>query len=73
MAGLSLARGTLSPGAFASNASGLAGDASDRIIYETDTGKLFYDSNGSQGGGTMVQFARLAAGLLLTHADFAII
>jgi Ca2+-binding RTX toxin-like protein len=33
-----LATGTLASAAFAKNATGNAGDASDRIIYETDTG-----------------------------------
>ncbi len=40
----------LSLAQFAANASGTAQDSSDRIIYETDTGKLFYDSNGSTAG-----------------------
>ncbi len=64
--------GTLSLAQFAANASGTAQDASDRIIYETDTGKLFYDSNGSAAGGA-IQFAKLGAGLALTNADFTVI
>ncbi|WP_428659275.1 beta strand repeat-containing protein [Reyranella sp.] len=64
--------GTLSLAQFAANASGTAQDASDRIIYETDTGKLFYDSNGSAAGGS-IQFATLAPALALTNADFAVI
>ncbi len=64
--------GTLSLAQFAANASGTAQDASDRIIYETDTGKLFYDSNGSAAGGA-IQFAKLDAGLSLTNADFNIV
>jgi Ca2+-binding RTX toxin-like protein len=64
--------GTLSAAQFAANASGTAQDASDRIIYETDTGKLFYDSNGSAAGGA-VQFATIAPGLALTNADFKIV
>ncbi|WP_428672007.1 hypothetical protein [Reyranella sp.] len=61
----------LSVAQFAANASGTAQDASDRIIYETDTGKLFYDSNGSAAGGS-VQFAQVDAGLALTNADFVV-
>jgi len=64
--------GTLSLAQFAANATGTAQDASDRIIYETDTGKLFYDSNGSAAGGA-IQFAQLGAGLALTNADFTIV
>jgi Ca2+-binding RTX toxin-like protein len=65
--------GALASGAFASNTSGLAGDAGDRIIYETDTGILRYDSNGSASGGTIVQFARLTTPLALDHTDFMVI
>jgi Ca2+-binding RTX toxin-like protein len=61
--------GTLTAAQFASNASGTAQDASDRIIYETDTGKLIYDSNGSAAGGAF-HFGTLASGLAITNADF---
>ena len=64
--------GTLTAAQFVANANGTATDSSDRIIYETDTGKLFYDSNGSAAGGQM-QFALLDPGLALTHTDFFII
>ena len=49
-----------------------AADASDRVIYNSSTGALIYDSNGSASGGA-VQFAKLATGLALTNADFFII
>ncbi|MCT7662441.1 beta strand repeat-containing protein [Shinella kummerowiae] len=61
--------GFLSAAQFVANTSGTASDANDRIIYETDTGKLFYDSNGNAAGGS-VQFATLSAGLGITSADF---
>lgn len=64
--------GVLTAAQFSSNAAGTAKDTSDRIIYESDTGKLFYDSNGSASGGS-VQFAQLSKGLALTAADFYII
>lgn len=64
--------GTPSTSAFAANTTGNAGDASDRIIYEKDTGKLFYDADGTGSAGK-VQFALLAKGLALTQADFFII
>ncbi|WP_428661642.1 hypothetical protein [Reyranella sp.] len=64
--------GTLSALQFVANASGTAQDADDRVIYETDTGKLFYDSNGSAVGGA-VQFAKLSSGLALTAGDFSIV
>jgi hypothetical protein len=57
---------------FAANASGTALAASDCIIYETDTGNLFYDADGSSGGGHYL-VATLDAGLALTNADFFIV
>lgn len=64
-----LAAGTLGANAFASNTSGNATDAQDRIIYESDTGRLFFDRHGT-GGAAKVHFATLNAGLALTSADF---
>ena len=64
--------GTLTAAQFVANTAGTAQDASDRIVYETDTGKLFYDSNGNAAGGA-TQFAQLAAGLALTNNDFLIL
>jgi Ca2+-binding RTX toxin-like protein len=64
--------GTLASAAFRANTTGLAGDSSDRVIYETDTGKLYYDANGSAAGGG-IHFASLTAGLALSNADFFVI
>lgn len=64
--------GALSAGSFAANAAGVAQDANDFVVYETDTGKLFYDSNGSAAGGA-VQIATLANHPVLTAADFWIV
>lgn len=72
MAALGGTLGKLAAGQFWKSTAGLAHDADDRIIYDTDNGKLFYDSNGNAAGGT-VHFATLAAGLALTHADFVVI
>jgi Ca2+-binding RTX toxin-like protein len=47
-----LAAGVLSSAAYRENTTGIAGDTSDRFIYDTDDGKLYYDSNGSAAGGT---------------------
>jgi serralysin len=44
---------------FWKSATGLAHDANDRVIYETDTGWLNYDSNGSAAGGA-VHIAQLS-------------
>jgi Ca2+-binding RTX toxin-like protein len=64
--------GTLAASAFRINTTGLAESASDRIIYETDTGELYYDHNGSAVGGGVL-FAKLDPGLSLTNADFVVI
>ncbi|WP_068955654.1 M10 family metallopeptidase C-terminal domain-containing protein [Pararhizobium polonicum] len=64
--------GTLASAAFFKNFTGQAHDASDRIIYETDTGKLFYDSDGTGSGGR-IQFATLTTDLALTSNDFIVV
>ena len=67
-----MADGALSGAAFASNTSGNAGDRSDRVIYETDTGKLYFDRDGT-GSAAKVHVATLDKNLGLTHADFFVI
>ena len=59
---------------FAANAAGKAMDASDRIIYETDTGKLFYDSDGN-GSASKVLFAIVGSDThpSLKAADFFVV
>lgn len=64
--------GGLSRAAFHKSAAGTAQDANDRIIYDTDSGLLSYDADGSGDGGA-VRFARLTAGLDLSHDDFILI
>ena len=64
--------GALSADQFVANASGTAEDANDRIIFETDTGKLFFDSNGSAAGGA-TQFAKVSSDFDLTASSFSVI
>lgn len=66
-----LALGTLASTAFAVNATGLATTIDQHILYETDPGRLYYDSDGLDGVGR-VQFATIAANLVLSQADFSI-
>lgn len=47
-------------------------DATDRILYDQTTGKLFYDADGN-GVKAAVQLATLQPGLTLTFADFLVI
>jgi hypothetical protein len=64
--------GTLSANQFRANATGQAQDADDRIIYETDSGCVFYDSNGNAAGGNFL-FADLDPGLAITNDDFVLV
>lgn len=64
--------GALSASAFLASVSGLAQDANDRLIYESDTGELYYDSNGSAVGGSVL-IAVLDPNLTLTYMDFSVI
>ncbi len=64
------ATGTLAAAAFRIGAA--AADATDRIIYNSATGALLYDADGS-GAGAARQFATLDDGLALTRSDFLIV
>ncbi|MDX2307807.1 MAG: hypothetical protein NW216_06195 [Hyphomicrobium sp.] len=67
-----LALGTLSAAAFKANATGVATEADDRIIYNTANGNLYYDTNGSNAGGSQL-FAVLTTKPTITNADFVIV
>lgn len=64
--------GALAAGNFVSNTAGVAKDATDYIVYESDTGKLFYDADGN-GKGAAVLFAQLSNKPVLTADDFLVI
>lgn len=64
-----LSAGALSAGNFAINA---PADANDYIIYNTTTGVLSYDTNGSAAGGATA-FAKLTGVPGVTQADFQIV
>jgi Ca2+-binding RTX toxin-like protein len=63
-------KGSLSKGAFWIGSE--AHTSSDRIVYDADNGKLFYDADGT-GSKEAVQIALLKKGLALTAKDFLII
>lgn len=64
-----LAPGTLGASALGAHPASQSATSMERITYETDSGRLFYDSDGV-GAAARVQFATLSAGLALTNADF---
>ena len=64
--------GNLNPVNFVANPNGAAQDANDFLVYNTATGALAYDVDGS-GANPAVAFATLATQPLITAADFAVI
>ena len=67
-----LTMGLLAEASFLSNDTGLADNSLTQIIYETDTGNLYFDVDGN-GPGTSIRFATLSPNLILTGADFLIV
>ena len=65
-----LANGALAAGAFVIGAA--AADANDRIIYNSATGALLFDADGT-GAIAAVQFATLSTGLAMTAGEFGVI
>ena len=64
--------GGLSYAAFHSSTSGIAQDVNDRIIYDTNDGFLYYDSDGS-GDTDAILFAQLGRNLDLSESNFVIV
>jgi Ca2+-binding RTX toxin-like protein len=62
------ATGVLSSSFFRASSTGNAADSNDHVLYETDTGKLFYDVDGN-GAGVKVWVATLQTMPALTSAD----
>ena len=65
-----LTAGALPAGAFAVGPG--AQDADDRIIYDSTTGKLFYDTDGN-GAAEQIHFATLNEGHSLSSTDFIVV
>lgn len=63
---------SLTKSEFRANTTGNAQDKSDHIIYETDTGKLYYDADGI-GGAAKIHFATLDGKPTVTLSDFQIV
>jgi Ca2+-binding RTX toxin-like protein len=64
--------GTLKAGAFWSNNTGKAHDASDRVIYDKNSGVLYYDPDGT-GSAKAVAFTTISKNLSMTNKDIYVI
>lgn len=67
-----LSAGALDASQFHSNTTGLAESADHRVIYDSSTGELFYDSDGT-GSAEAVLFATVTAGLALNEDEFFVL
>jgi Ca2+-binding RTX toxin-like protein len=63
--------GTLGAANFRASTAGTAADANDYVLYDIDSGALYYDADGS-GAGAAVQFATLVGCPSLTATDFVV-
>jgi Ca2+-binding RTX toxin-like protein len=75
MSALGLTTGSLTMAQFFSSSTAVRGnDATDRIIYNTTSGALYYDADGS-GNGAAVQIALIGLSThpTLTYQDFLVI
>ena len=61
--------GIMGTRSFSANSSGKALDRFDRVIYETDTGHLYFDRDGT-GAADRQLVATLASHLSLSASDF---
>ncbi len=62
-----------SPGVLPASAFSAAGsvDAQDRILYDAETGSVSFDKDGT-GPQASIKFAKVGAGLALSHTDFVV-
>ncbi len=64
--------GTLNSSLFRASTTGSAADGNDYVLYNTTTGALLYDADGS-GAGVATQFATLTTKPAITAADFVVV
>lgn len=64
--------GAMAVSAFAANDGGLAEDRRDRIVYDTASGEVFYDADGSKSGKAVL-VAQIDPGLALSASDMLVI
>ena len=64
--------GALSPQQFTTNTTGNAGTATDRFIYNTTNGYLYFDGDGNAAGGRVL-IAVLTGAPTLTLSAFDVV
>ena len=64
--------GTIENAQFYASASGMAHDRNDRIVYDTDNGRLYYDADGDRAGAA-VHIATLSGHPALSAGDVFVI
>ena len=64
--------GTIENAQFYASSSGMAHDRSDRIVYDTDNGRLYYDADGDHAGAA-VHIATLSGHPALSAGDVFVI
>ncbi len=68
-----LPAGTLNASMFHAAAGAVKGaDATDRIVYNTTTGDLYYDRDGS-GAAAAIKFATLVNKVAINNLDFFVV
>jgi Ca2+-binding RTX toxin-like protein len=60
-------------GRFVANSSGTAQDAGDRVIFNSSTGALYYDADGSGTGAAAQLIATVQSGATVAAADIVVI
>jgi serralysin len=58
---------------FKANSSGTATDTNDRVIFNTSTGQLYYDADGSGTGAALQLIATVQSGATVAATDIVVV